>query len=174
MVQKLYPDEVRNVPEIRHLLYSIIHNSRRHDQEKCGEIVKHKPGVKAKCTDSEIIALTLARELLSFTSERCFLDFMKANASHLFPNLIKQSQFNRRTRYLYPAINQLRHMLLSGLDVQSDPCRVIDTTDVPVVKFSRASYTNLFRGEAAYGHSSSKKMTYYGFKLFIRVNPISS
>ena len=140
----------------------------------CGEIVKHKPGVKAKCTDSEIIALTLARELLSFTSERCFLDFMKANASHLFPNLIKQSQFNRRTRYLYPAINQLRHMLLSGLDVQSDPCRVIDTTDVPVVKFSRASYTNLFRGEAAYGHSSSKKMTYYGFKLFIRVNPISS
>lgn len=128
---------------------------------------KRRPGIRARFSDSEVITLALAKELLSFTSERCFLGYVRSNMSHLFPNIIEQSQLNRRTRYLTEAINHIRRKMIDKLNASYEIYRAIDNTDVPVVKFGRASYTNLFRGEAAYGYSSSKKMTYYGFKLFV-------
>ncbi|HZD59337.1 MAG TPA: IS982 family transposase [Anaerolineae bacterium] len=136
-------------------------------QEQFSDAMKRKPGVKPKFADSEVITLSLARELLSFASERCFLGFVRTNMSHLFPNAVEQSQFNRRTRYLHLAINHLRRKLLDKIGAGLEAYRVIDTTDVPVVEFGRACSTTLFKGEAAYGHSSSKKATHYGFKLFV-------
>jgi hypothetical protein len=136
-------------------------------QEQFGDEIAVRVGVRPKFTDSEIIALSLARELLSFASERCFLGFVRTNMRHLFPNIVEQSQLNRRTRYLREAINYVRLALLNEIDTNAEKYRVIDTTDVPVVSFRRAHFSNPFKGEAAYGHSSSKKMTYYGFKLLV-------
>lgn len=136
-------------------------------KEEFSDNLKRRPGIRARFSDSEVITLALAKELLSFTSERCFLGYVRSNMGHLFPDIVEQSQLNRRTRYLMGAINHIRREMIDKLNASYEILRAIDNTDIPAVKFGRASYTNLFKGEAAYGHSSSKKMTYYGFKLFV-------
>ena len=44
-------------------------------------------------TDSEILVLIMAMSFMEFTSERHYLEFMRANYKYLFPNLLDQRMF---------------------------------------------------------------------------------
>src|SRR5712692_5924481 len=57
-----------------------------------------KPGSKPAFSDSEVITLMLAMDFIPFPGETQFLGFMRANYLDLFPQLLAQSQFNRRAR----------------------------------------------------------------------------
>ena len=67
-----------------------------------------KAGAKPVFTDSEVITLMLAQDYIPFPSETQFLGFIRANYLDLFPNLLDQSQFNRRARALRLLVEQLR------------------------------------------------------------------
>jgi hypothetical protein len=53
----------------------------------------------------------------------------------LFPVLPERSRFNRRRRALQHAINDLRRVALSVLDLAQDRQAVIDSLPVPVLQF---------------------------------------
>lgn len=55
-----------------------------------------KPGVKARMSDSEIMTLALIMDYVPFPGETQFLGFIRGNYREWFPNLLDQSQFNRR------------------------------------------------------------------------------
>ena len=61
---------------------------------------KGKPGVKPVFSDSEVITLMLAQDYIPYPSETQYIGFVRANYLALFPNLLDQSQFNRRSRSL--------------------------------------------------------------------------
>lgn len=126
-----------------------------------------KAGSKPEFGDSELLTLLLAMDILSYSSERRFYKFVKANYRYLFPRLIDRSQFNRRARSLRWLIEKLRQHWLEELGVTLSTQLLLDTKPVPVLSYKRSKQHSDFAGVAAYGVCASRNLKYFGFKLVI-------
>ena len=129
------------------------------------QYLKGKPGAKPEFSDSEVITLLLAMDFIPFPSETQFLGFMRANYLTLFPRLVDQSQFNRRSRALRLLVEELRRSWLIELGVFSHTNFLLDTKPVPVVGVKRSNRHSDFAGSASYGYCPSRNMKYFGYKL---------
>ncbi len=127
--------------------------------------LKGKPGAKPEFSDSEVITLLLTMDFIPFLSETQFLDFIRANFLTLFPRLIDQSQFNRRTRALRLLVEELRRAWLVQLGVFHHTRFLLDSKPVLVVGVKRSNRRSDFAGSASYGHCPSRNMKYFGYKL---------
>ena len=67
-----------------------------------------KRGVEAVFSDSEVITLMLAHDYLPYPGETQFLGHIRANYLNLFPKLLDQSQYNRRSRGLRAKVEGFR------------------------------------------------------------------
>jgi len=128
-----------------------------------------KSGRKPEFTDSEMITLIILKEFLQFKSERKFLGFMHGNYSEMFPDLVDQSQFNRRSRALRLVLDKLRSHFADSLGAQLASLYVLDTEPVPVVGYKRSKVKSDFLGSAEYGYCVSKNLHYWGYKLVMLV-----
>ena len=124
-------------------------------------------GAKPDFSDSEMLTLILAVDLLEFSSERRFRAFIQANYLPLFPQLLTQSQFNRRARDLRFLLDALRQDWASQLGVQCERHFLLDTTPVPVVGYRRDKTHSAFYGSAAYGYCAARRLKYFGYKLVL-------
>jgi hypothetical protein len=131
--------------------------------------VKSKKGPRSKMIDSEIITIALFCELIGKTSECEQVDFTKEWLKSYFPNMIDRSRYSRRVKYLMRSINDVRQKVLNEFTNMIRDIHVIDSTPIPVMRFSRAHFTPLFP-EAGFGYCAAKRMTYYGFKLHLVVD----
>lgn len=129
----------------------------------------HKPGKKPVFTDSEMITFIILKEFLQFKSERKFMGFMHGNYADMFPNMIDQGQFNRRSRALRLIVNKLRSHFADSLGAQLACLYVIDTEPVPVVGYKRPKEKSDFLGSAEYGYCKSKSLHYWGYKCVMLV-----
>lgn len=129
------------------------------------QIVGRTVGKKPTFSDSEVLTLMLALDFFEFTSERRFLAFVRANYLELFPALLDQSQFNRRTRGLSGLLNALRKELALQLGVHFEQHFLLDTTPVIAVGYRRDKRHSDFLGSAEYGYCASRRLKYYGYKL---------
>jgi hypothetical protein len=132
--------------------------------------VLRRPGPAPKFSDSELIALCIIGECKGWDVETELLSNMKAYRD-LFPELPEQSRFNRRRRNLMHAMNLIRRILLSQLDIAQDPHCVIDSLPVPAVQFHLVPTST---GDwpaygADFGKVSTKKMTIFGYKLHMLI-----
>ena len=75
------------------------------------KLLKGKPGAKPNFTDSEIITLMLTQDYIPFSSETQYIGFIRANYLDLFPKLLDQSQFNRRSRSLRLLVEEHKKIL---------------------------------------------------------------
>jgi hypothetical protein len=126
---------------------------------------KGKPGVKPVFSDSEVITLMLAQDYIPYPSETQYIGFVRANYLALFPNLLDQSQFNRRSRSLRLLVEQFRrhwivrkgwHLLWQFL---------LDTKPVPAMGYKRSKRHSDFAGSAGYGRCVARNLKYFGYKL---------
>lgn len=124
-------------------------------------------GAKPTFSDSEMLTVMLGIDFFEFTSERRYLRFIRGNYLYLFPDLIDQSQFNRRSRGLRNLLNSLREYWLRALDVQFEDHFIIDTTPVIAVGYRRDKSKSAFLGSADYGVCAARKMKYFGYKLVL-------
>jgi hypothetical protein len=88
-----------------------------------------------------------------------------------FPDLVGQSQLNRRIRALEPELQALQRDLAATLADSSEVYHVLDTTLIPAIVRVRACRKGLFAGQAAFGRSVSKTEWVYGFKVGLAVTP---
>lgn len=128
-------------------------------------LLKGKAGAKPLFSDSEVITLVLAMDFIPFPSERQFLGYIRANHLSLFPNLLVQSEFNRRARYLRLLIEELRRSWLGELGALDETQFLFDTKPVPVVGYKRSKRHSDFAGSADYGYCASRNLHYFGYKL---------
>jgi Transposase DDE domain len=128
-------------------------------------LLKRSAGVKPTFSDSEMLTLMLAIDFFGFSSERRYHAFVQANYLDLFPQLLDQSQYNRRARSLRFLLNALRQDWANELGVQWEKHFLLDTTPVPVVGYRRDKSHSHFRGSADYGYCAARRMKYYGYKL---------
>jgi len=128
-------------------------------------LVQGKPGVKPGFSDSEVITLLIATDFIPFPGETQFLGFIRANYPKLFPNLVDQSQFNRRARGLRLVVEALRRQWAQDLGIGNETQFLLDTKPVPVLGYKRSKRHSDFVGSADYGYCSSRKLHYFGYKL---------
>jgi len=134
-------------------------------QEQGVRLLKGKRGKKPIFSDSEVLTLLLLMDYIPFPGERQFLAYIRANYLALFPQLLDQSQFNRRARSLRLLLEALRRYWLEELGITAENEFLLDTKPVPVVGYKRSKRHSDFAGSANYGHCASRNMKYYGYKL---------
>jgi len=129
------------------------------------KLLKGKRGKKPVFSDSEVITLLLLMDFLPHPGETQFLRFIRANYLALFPELLSQSQFNRRARTLRLLVEELRKHWAYLLGVTLHGAFILDTKPVPVINYKRSKRHSDFAGSASYGYCASRKMKYFGYKL---------
>jgi hypothetical protein len=134
--------------------------------QACGQrLLKGKRGMKPRFSDSEVITLILLMDYLPFPGETQYLGHIRANYVVLFPQLVDQSQFNRRVRSLRLLIEELRKHWSKLLGVTLAGRFLLDTKPVPTVGYKRDKRHSDFTGSADYGFCASRKLKYFGYKL---------
>lgn len=121
-------------------------------------------------SNSEVMTLMLGAEYLPFAAESQFLAYMRANHRALFPNLLSQSQFNRRARALRSLMELMRRDFLLDWGIEQARTFLIDTKPVPVLGYKRSKSRSDFLGNAQYGYCASRRLYYFGYKLVMLTN----
>lgn len=134
------------------------------------EPMLRRPGPQPQCSDSELITIALVGECKGWDLETDLLSNMKDHQD-LFPIIPTQSRFNRRRRNLMGIFNLIRRIILSWLDVAQEKQCVIDSLPIPAVQFHLApTSTGDWPAHGAdFGKVSSKKQTFFGYKLHLLV-----
>src|SRR5215217_5622341 len=133
-----------------------------------------RPGPRSAFTDSEVITLTLAAELVGIAAETRFLAYVRRNYRALFPLLPERSRYNRRRRQLIEVTNRIRGAIMARLwrvlEAEGRALCVVDSVPVPVVGYHHAAGDHRWWGEADFGRVPSKKQHIYGFKLHLLIS----
>jgi hypothetical protein len=129
------------------------------------------PGRPAHLSESEVLTLAILAQWSRWRSERDFWRFADAHLRSYFPNLLSQSQLNRRIRALEPELRVLQGDLADAIADNSETYHVLDTTLIPAIVRVRACRKGLFAGQATFGRSVSKTEWVYGFKVALAVSP---
>jgi hypothetical protein len=129
-----------------------------------------RPGPEPNCSDSELITMALVGECREWDKETNLLGEWR-NYPHLFPTLPDRSRFNRRRRHLMGAINHIRRVVLTLLDVAQDRQCVIDSLPIEVVQFHLvpSSTGDWAAYGASFGRCATKKQTIYGYRLHLLI-----
>lgn len=124
----------------------------------------------SSCSDSELITVALISECRTWDRETQAMQEWAAYR-HLFPRLPERSRFNRRRRNLMGAINRIRQIVLSLLDVAQEAYGAIDSLPLPVVAFHLAPQRtrDWDAAGATFGYCASKKQTFFGYRLHLVV-----
>ncbi len=129
------------------------------------KLLAGKTGSKPVFTDSEVITLMIVQDYIPYPSETQFVEYVRANYLELFPNLVDQSQFNRRARGLRLLVEQLRRYWICQKGWHRQSQFLLDTKPIPVVGYKRSKRKSDFAGSAEYGKCVSRKLEYFGYKL---------
>lgn len=143
-----------------------------------GQIPK-RPGPAPRMSDQELLTLALAREFLERRSERAWRAEVAADWRHLFPAVPPQSEWNRRTRWLWGAFEALRAFWLRPVPIAPGGWEAIDTAPLPIKHASRvrglAGGTSCaWAGPAdqlvaRFGYCAALDRWFYGFRLGLRI-----
>jgi Transposase DDE domain len=136
-------------------------------------LVRGRPGVKPRFSDSEVLTVELVRTLEGQRSERRWYRTVRANWQALFPQLPERSVLHKRTKSLYQLLDRCRCWLRDRL-IGQDPRRLIDGTPVPVCDVSRVGRPDgssaggqWFEHGAQIGRCVARAWWFYGFKLVL-------
>ncbi len=129
-----------------------------------------RPGPKPECSDSELITMAIVGQCRGWDVETELVSQWHERRD-LFPRVPERSRFNRRLRNLMAAINLMRQVVVTLLDVAQDQHYAIDSVPVPVVQFHLAPTASrewAVHG-ATFGKVVTKKQTIFGYKLHVLV-----
>lgn len=126
-----------------------------------------RPGAQPQLSDSEVLTLALLMDYLPFPGETQFLGFMRANYLPWFPQLLAQSQFNRRLRQLDGMLESLRRSWVVALGATQETHLLVDTKPIPVLGLKRDKTRSDFSGNAASGYCAARQLYYFGYKLVL-------
>ncbi|MCC6128137.1 MAG: IS982 family transposase [Chlamydiae bacterium] len=122
--------------------------------------------------DSEVITIEIVGEFLGMGCDKTIWEYFKRHWSHFFPKMPDRSNFVRQAANLYVVKRLLQGSLATGLNAFHDTLHIIDGLPIPVCKFARAHFSQIFKGDVAYGYCASKQERYYGFREHIVINSI--
>jgi hypothetical protein len=125
------------------------------------------PGGRPEVTDAELVCIAVAQVLLRFDEERHWLRAAPKLIGHLFPRLLRQSEYNTRLRAAAPLMEAALRWLADATPATAELLRLMDATPVPCGQsVVTAKRSDLF-GWAGYGYCPSHSRWYWGAKLLL-------
>jgi Transposase DDE domain len=127
------------------------------------------PGRPLAVTDAELTCLAVAQVLLRHDDERHWLRAAPKLVGHLFPQLLGQSEYNKRLKAAAPLMEAALRWIAGATPGSAERLRLMDGTPVPcgqsVVTVKRSDLA----GYAGYGYCASHSRFYWGAKLLLIV-----
>lgn len=123
-------------------------------------------------TDSEVITMEVVGEFLGQDCDKSIWEYFKSHWTHFFPLIPDRSNFVRQAANLHVMKQKLQERLAIALGVLKDTLHLIDGFPMPVCKFARAYFSQIFKGDATYGYCAAKKENYYGFRGHLVISSI--
>ncbi len=136
-------------------------------QEQGAVLLGGRVGAKPVVSDSEVLTLILAQHALGFPTERRWLRHVHHNLRALFPQQLSQSEFNRRARNLWGALEELRKWVLVQMEVRTETYRLIDSTPVQDRHWRHQGPGHLLLEGAALGYCAAKREPFSGYRLLV-------
>jgi len=143
-------------------------------QQEGWRLVRSRPGVKPRFSDSEVLTLEVVRDLEGETRERRWYAKVAANWRALFPQLPERSVLHKRTKSLGLVLDRCRCALRDRLLDPDDLQRLLDGTPVPVCDVSRVARPDgssagrqWFAHGAQMGRCAARAWWFYGFKVVL-------
>ena len=127
------------------------------------------PGRPAGVTDAELVCLAVAQVLLRFDDERHWLRAAPARVGHLFPRLLRQSEYNDRLKGAAPLMEAALRWLADQTPGSAELLRLMDATPIPCGQSAVTARRSDLFGYAGYGYCPSHSRWYWGAK-----SPVSS
>jgi hypothetical protein len=132
-------------------------------------LARSGPGQPPEVTDAELACLAVAQVLLRYDDERHWLRAAPARVGHLFPRLLRQSEYNQRLKSAARLMEAALRWLAGQTPGTAEPLRLMDATPVPCGQsVITARRSDLF-GWAGYGYCPSHSRWYWGAKLLLIV-----
>ena len=118
------------------------------------------PGKPPEVTDAELACLAVAQVLLRYNDERHWLRAARARVGHLFPRLLRQSEYNQRLKGAAPLTEAALRWLADHTPGSAEMVRLMDATPIPCGhSVITARRSGLF-GWAGYGYCPSHSRWY--------------
>jgi hypothetical protein len=125
------------------------------------------PGGRPEVTDAELVCLAVAQVLLRFDDERHWLRSAQGLVGHLFPRLLRQSEYNDRLKSLAPLMEAALRWLADHTPATAELLRLMDATPVPCGHSVITAKRSGLYGYAGYGYCPSHSRWYWGAKLTV-------
>jgi len=125
------------------------------------------PGQRPEVTDAELVCLAVAQVLLRYDDERHWLRAAPARVGHLFPRLLRQSEYNQRLRAAGPLMEAALRWLAGRTPATAEMLRLMDATPVPCGQSVITARRSDLSGYAGYGYCPSHSRWYWGAKLLL-------
>ena len=132
----------------------------------CG-FTRSGPGKPPDVTDAELVCLAVAQVLLRYDDERHWLRAAPKLTGHLFPRLLRQSEYNERVKAAAPLMEAALRWLAGATPGSAELLRLMDATPVPCGASALTAKRSDLYGWAGYGYCPSHSRWYWGAKLLI-------
>ena len=130
-------------------------------------LARRGPGGPPEVTDAELVCLAVAQVLLRFDDERHWLRAAPKLIGHLFPRLLRQSEYNTRLKAAAPLMEAALRWLADHTPGSAELLRLMDATPVPCGQSVVTARRSGLYGWAGYGYCPSHSRWYWGAKLLI-------
>ena len=125
------------------------------------------PGKPPEVTDAELVCLAVAQVLLRYDDERHWLRAARSRVGHLFPRLLRQSEYNQRVKAAAPLMEAALRWLAEHTPGSEELLRLLDATPVPCGQSAVTARRSDLFGWAGYGYCPSHSRWYWGAKLML-------
>ena len=130
-------------------------------------LARRGPGGPPEVTDAELVCLAVAQVLLRFDDERHWLRAAPKLIGHLFPRLLRQSEYNDRVKAAAPLMEAALRWLADATPATAELVRLMDATPVPCGQSVITARRSGLFGYAGYGYCPSHSRWYWGAKLML-------
>ena len=127
-------------------------------------------GRQPRCSDLEIIALSLYQENLNMGSERYFFALLCKANPELANKVGTLRNYNARRRRLAQLMEEIRKKFVAQLNACYDSqILIVDSMPLPVCRYSRSNSSKIFKdttlGCPTWGYCSAQQEKYFGYKF---------
>jgi hypothetical protein len=132
-------------------------------------LARSGPGRPPEVTDAELVCLAVAQVLLRYDDERHWLRAAASRIGHLFPRLLRQSEYNQRLKNAAPLMEAALRWLAGQTPGSAEMLRLMDATPIPCGHSVITARRSDLAGWAGYGYCPSHSRWYWGSKLLLIV-----
>ena len=133
--------------------------------------VRRGPGRPPLVTDAELVCLAVAQVLLRYNDEHHWLRAAPARVGHLFPRLLRQSEYNQRLKDAASLLEAALRWLGAHTPGTAEPLRLMDATPIGCGQSTTTAHRSNLFGYAGYGYESAHSRWYWGAKLLLITTP---